>query len=80
MICSGQITRKIALEKLKRDPYPPQLLKKDKEYVLNRLGFSKEEFEAIMREKPKSHLDYPNERRMIKCLTFMYRFVKPFLK
>ena len=74
------MTRKSALEELKKDSYPPQLLEKDKEYVLSKLGFSKEEFEAIMREKPKSHLDYPNERKMIKCLTFMYRFVKPFLK
>jgi len=48
LICSGQITRKDALEELKKDPYPPQLLEKDKKYVLGKLGFSKEEFETIM--------------------------------
>lgn len=79
LICSGQITRKEALEELKKDPYPPQLLGKDKKYVLNKLDFSKDEFEKIMNEKPKSHLDYPNEKIM-KYVIMIGRSIKPFIK
>ncbi len=80
MICSEQITRKEALEELKKDPYPLQLLEKDKKYVLNKLGFSKEEFEKIMSEKPKSHLDYPNEKTIMKFIITIGKVIKPFLK
>lgn len=80
LICSGQITRKDALEELKKDPYPSQLFKKDKKYILSKLCFSKEEFEAIMKEKPKSHLDYPNEKTIMKYVTTIGRLIKPFVK
>jgi len=80
LICSGQITRKEAIEELKKDPYPPQLIEKDKEYVLNKLGFSKDEFEKIMNEKPKSHLDYPNEKTIMKYIITIGKVIKPFLK
>lgn len=81
LICSGQITRKEALEELKKHPYSSKkLLEEDKEYVLNKLGFSKDEFEKIMSKKPKSHLDYPNEGTMIKYLIAVGRLMKPFIK
>lgn len=81
LICSGQITRKEALEELKKYPYSSKkLLEEDKEYVLNKLGFSKDEFEKIMSKKPKSHLDYPNEETMMKYLIAIGRLMKPFIK
>ena len=80
LICSEQITRKEALEELKKDPYPLQLLEKDKKYVLNKLGFSKDEFEKIMSEKPKSHLYYPNEKTIMKFIITIGKVIKPFLK
>ncbi len=77
LICSGQITRKEAIDELKRDPYSSKkLLEVDKEYVLSNLGFSKAEFEKIMSEKPKSHLDYPNEKIFIGLLKFFYSFIR----
>ncbi len=81
LICSGQISREEAIDELKRDPYPSKkLLEEDKEYVLNKLGFSNEEFEAIMREKPKSHLDYPNEKAIMRYIITVGRLIKPFIK
>lgn len=74
LICSGQITWSEALEELKKDPYPPQLLERDKKYILNKLGFSKDEFMKIMSEKPKSHLDYPNEKIIMGLLKFFLFF------
>ena len=81
LICSGQITRKEAIDKLKENPYSSKkLLEEDKDYVLSRLGFSKDEFEKIMSEKPKSHLDYPNETATMRYVFTVGRLIKPFIK
>lgn len=58
LICSGQITREAALEEIKWDAYDPAQLKEDKEYVVKKLGLTMEEFEKIMREKPREHLEF----------------------
>ena len=81
LICSGQITRKEAIDELKKDPYSSKiLLEEDKDFVLSRLGFSKDEFEKIMSEKPKSHLDYPNETAIMRYIYAVGRLIKPFIK
>ena len=61
LICSGQITREQALAELGKAIYPPAELAADREYVTKKLGFSIEEFEEIMHQPPRSHLDYPND-------------------
>jgi len=65
LICSGQLTRDDALAEMKKELYDPVELDQDREYVLKKLGFSKAEFERIMAEAPKSHLDYPNSKWLI---------------
>ena len=61
LICSGQITREIALEKLKIPIYNELELAQNKEYVVKKLGFSEEEFDQIMVEEPRFHTDYETE-------------------
>jgi len=62
LICSGQITRKEALEEMKKSPYPNEtLMKEDREYVIKKLGLAEEKFERIMRQPIKTHKDYPND-------------------
>ncbi len=60
LVCSGQITREEALRAMEEELYPAEELRRDKEYVLKKLEFSEEEFDAIMRLPVKSHLDYPS--------------------
>jgi len=48
LICSGEITRSEALEELNNEPYPLELQEQDKEYVIKKLGITKDEFERIM--------------------------------
>ncbi|MFH0895766.1 MAG: N-acetyl sugar amidotransferase [Bacteroidota bacterium] len=60
MVCSGQISRKEALEMISKPPYEEQMLKDDKEYVIKKLGLTEEEFESIMRAPIKKHTDYPS--------------------
>jgi N-acetyl sugar amidotransferase len=70
LICSGQITRDQALEEMKKDIYPPELLEQDKEYVMKKLGLDKVEFDKILNAPAKSYKDYPNDEKKLK---FIYR-------
>lgn len=47
-------------------------LKKDKEYVLKKLGLADEEFEKIMNLPVKSHFDYKSEIRCLGLLRLIY--------
>ena len=62
LVCSGQMTRDEALSEMEKPVYDPELLRADREFVLKKLGFSEAEFDRLMREPPRSHLDYPIER------------------
>jgi N-acetyl sugar amidotransferase len=55
MICSGQIARHEALWELSSAPYPVELQERDKSYVAKKLGFSTEEFEAVLNQPARSH-------------------------
>lgn len=73
LVCSNQLSREEAIEEIERPLYDPQQLGEDKEYVVKKLGFSMEEFDAIMKEKPKSHYDFETEGPIEKH----YPFIKP---
>lgn len=60
LICSGEITREKALEELKIPTYSPAMQEEDREYVAKKLGFSEEEFNAIMKAPKRSYWDYPS--------------------
>lgn len=60
LVCSGQLARSTALRNLAQPPAPPELLAQDRDYVLKKLGFTSEEFEAILAAPNKTFADYPN--------------------
>ncbi|MBL8101267.1 MAG: N-acetyl sugar amidotransferase [Anaerolineales bacterium] len=60
LICSGEMTREQALEELKIPTYSPSMQEEDREYVAKKLGFTEEEFTAIMNAPQKSYWDYPS--------------------
>ncbi len=65
LICSGEITREIALEELKNEPYPVEMQNADKEYLLKKFNLTSREFEDIMNRPHKSINDYPNYQFLI---------------
>lgn len=65
LIRNNEITREEALKELEALPYDPADLKKDKSYVLKKLGFTEAEFDQLMTEKPKAHLDYKSDEWLI---------------
>jgi N-acetyl sugar amidotransferase len=60
LICSGAITKEGAKKELEKPLYEKEELEKEIDFFLKKFNLSKSEFEAIMKDKPKSHLDYPN--------------------
>lgn len=67
-IRSGLLSRKEALEVIKKEYYPKDEIEKDKDYILAKLEISKEQFNRIMNLPIKSHLDYPNYHSIIRKL------------
>jgi len=58
LICSGEISRKNAINELKLPPYDIKSQLSDKEYVLSKLGFLENEFEIIMKSPIRPHSDF----------------------
>ena len=62
LIFAGQMTKQEALDELSRPIYDPDQLKADYDFVLKKLGLSREEFEEIMSRPPRPHTDFDYER------------------
>lgn len=60
LIISGQITRDEALQEIETPPAPIDQIEEDIEYVIKKLGFSRDEFKQIIAAPPKFFYDYPN--------------------
>lgn len=60
LIVSGQLTREQALNILEKLPYDKENIDRDIEYFLDKMEITREEFDKIMAEKPKSFWDYPS--------------------
>lgn len=65
-ILSGTLTRDEAIEMLKTNPYDPDLMEQDKEYIAKKIGISTKEFEEIIAGENKTPMDYKNSFWMIK--------------
>lgn len=84
LIQSGQITREEALRQYSMVGYDPVQLQEDKEYVLKKLGFTPEIFDAYMKAPIKKHDDYMTEQKYwdmyFKFVKLFKPIVKPFKK
>jgi len=58
LICSGQITREEALKELEKSLYKEEEFKREKKYILKKLGLSEKEFKDLMKLPIKKHQEY----------------------
>ena len=65
-VVSGEITRNEALQIMNSSSYDTAKIKEVKNYVIKKLGFSEEEFQAIWDSPNKSYLDYPSNYSLIR--------------
>jgi hypothetical protein len=75
LVCSGQLSRQDALNKMEKEIHPPDELERDKQYVIKKLGLSEEEFDKIMSLPAKSYRDYPSSYYLLKALLAVRRYV-----
>jgi N-acetyl sugar amidotransferase len=60
LVCTGEMSRDEALRILKEPPAPAEVMKEDREFVLQKLELSSVEFDDIMTQPVRSYRDYPN--------------------
>lgn len=63
LICSGQLTKKEALQELELPLYKPEELKQDTEYVLKKFGLTASEFDSIMMATPRKHEEFRSDSK-----------------
>jgi len=77
LIMSNQMTRDDALKFLEESPYPNQdLLKTDRDFVLKKLDFSEESFDAYLKAKPVEHSEYGSEELLYRIVLKLKRMLK----
>lgn len=77
LICSGQLSRKEALEEIESDYYSyPAMLNEDREYFIKKFGLSHKEFDDIMSVPATSHRDYPNNDFWFNKFGFFVQWAK----
>jgi len=81
MIISQHITRDDAIKELQKSPYLNEnIFEEDLEYFLKKLEFTKEEFEKIMKEKPKDPIEYKSYEKMFEMLRPLVYIIKEYAK
>jgi N-acetyl sugar amidotransferase len=73
LINTGEITREEALRKLEVERPLESDIEREKDYVLKKLGFSRQEFDEIMMQTPIDHRTYETEG----SLFLEYRWLLP---
>jgi len=64
LVRNGEMSREEALSELVQPLYDVDELRRDKAYVLKKLGFSELEFDAMMAELPIAHDYYPSDIKL----------------
>ena len=68
MVCNNELSREGALKILETPAYDPEELRKDRAFVLKKLGFSEDEFSSIMKAPRVDHEFYPSHRPLFRLL------------
>lgn len=74
-ICAGEITREQAIKELEPKPYNEKQVGEDKEYLCKKLGITLIDFDNMIKSPPKTHNDYPNNKKL---LAFVYNTYRKF--
>ena len=68
LVVNGELTREDALAALEEPLYRPGEQRDESAYVRKKLGFSEDEFAAMMATPPRSHADYPSSATFFKLV------------
>lgn len=80
LILNGEITREQALAELQLPTDDPDRQKMDKIYVAKKLGWSEEEFDALISQAPVPHEAYGTDAAQRRLASLLGSFLHPFAK
>ena len=80
LVQSGQMTREEALYEYSLPAYNADQLVEDKAYVMKKLGFTEETFDAYLKAPIKSHEEYPTIQKYWDIYFKAIKVLKPFKK
>jgi N-acetyl sugar amidotransferase len=75
LILTNQMTRDEAIEKLSKPAYDVETVAQDFEYVATKLGFTVQEFQALMDAPNKTYRDYKSNMALISLGTTIMQFL-----
>ncbi|MGE4435401.1 N-acetyl sugar amidotransferase [Achromobacter sp.] len=78
-ILSGELDRAAALAALEEPLYDPEELRQDKAYIAKKLGFSADEFEALMQPPGHHYSEYANQDRLYQAIRSGKQFLSTLL-
>jgi N-acetyl sugar amidotransferase len=76
LVVGGDISREAALAELARDPYADADVEQDLEFFLKKFEYSRAEFDAYMRQPPRSHRDYPTNAWFFEGMPWLKSWAK----
>lgn len=77
LIFSGQLTKEEAQSELQKPTYDPRLQQEDKIYIAKKLGFSRDEFESILKLPNRTHDEYGTDKSQRVFYFKAMRLLKP---
>ena len=72
-ICTGDVSRELALKELESKSYKDEIVEKEKKYIAKKLGIQLEELEEIINRPAKWFWDYPNDEKKLGFIYDTYR-------
>jgi N-acetyl sugar amidotransferase len=76
-ICAGQVSREEALIKLEALAWDESKIDEDIKYVSKKFGITEEEFQKYMANPPKTFIDFPNNKKLIRFIYNIYNSMFP---
>ena len=74
LICSGQMTREKALELMEEDYYPAKDVRSDYSDICRYFNLTKAQFNKLIEQEGRSHLEFPNNEKWFKRLSGLVEF------
>jgi len=75
LIASNSLTREVASIELAKPLYSTDELEQDSQYICERLGYSREQWEQLLKMPLHAHQEYANSAAKIKNLTQFFRLL-----
>ena len=82
LICSGQMTRKHALELMQENYYSSDFIEGcrvrrfDKSVICKYFNLTEVQFDELIEQEGKSHTEYPNNEKLFKRLSGLVEFAR----